>query len=173
MSRESGLATVWVSLPKRSLAASLIPEAGRYAHAMSIPMSPAVAVELALSYHLILEALRTGFGNSDHLARMLQLTLKTMLVGASTGMTLEPTIFREAQEGIERCRRSRRDAGSWHLDHATYKCLCEVVAMFERQLAQAPFYEFMLADEQLQTLAARWVVEPAKHRPCERAYPLL
>jgi len=142
-------------LSSRSLAQNLALGSGQYARAMMLPMAPPVAGDLALAYHLILEALRKGCGNEDHMASMMQLTIKTMLVGESSGLKLRPQVFRDAQEGIVRCRRIRSNTGSCDLDLPTYKSLCEVVATFERQLVGAQFYEFMLADEKLKALIAR------------------
>ncbi|WP_044043609.1 hypothetical protein [Caballeronia insecticola] len=102
-----------------------------------------------------MEALHKDAGNESHLASMMKLTLTTMIVSNSTGLKVRAQVFREAREGIVRCRRSGRNTGKWNLDQTTYKSLCEVVAAFDRQLNQAPFYEFMLADEEMTALLAR------------------
>ncbi|KWF70005.1 hypothetical protein WT57_11695 [Burkholderia pseudomultivorans] len=119
---------------------------------MTLPPSPEVAAELALPYHLILEVLRTGCGSEDHIASMTQLTVKTMLVGESSGLKLEQRVFRDAREGIVRCRRSGRCTGTWMIDRRAYESLCEVLATYERQLRRAPFYLFMLAEEDVTAL---------------------
>ncbi|CAL8481776.1 protein of unknown function (plasmid) [Caballeronia sp. S22] len=159
ISRAYYFGTAMGDLPKRSLAQHLVFDAGHYARAMSLPTSPAAAVELALAYHLILEALREDCGNEDYITSMMQLTLKTMLVGESSGVKLKAQVFHDAQEGIVRCRRSARSTGSRQLDQVTYESLCKVVATFERQLVRAPFYEFMLAEEELKALIARRVAK--------------
>jgi hypothetical protein len=114
-------------LPQRSLAQKQLFEAGHYAQAMSLPMSPSVAAELSLAYQLILETLHKGCGNEGHVTCMMHLTLKTLLVDESSGMKIKVEVFRDAQEGILRCRRSRRRTNTWDLDQAAYESLCQVV----------------------------------------------
>jgi hypothetical protein len=128
---------------------------GPYARAMALPVAPAIATEVALAYHVILEAIRCGHCNEDHLASMIQVTMKVMLIGDSGRIKLDNEVFREAQEGIVRCRRTGLQTGIWRLDQSTYKTLCEVLATFDRQLAATPFYEFMLAGENLNELVVR------------------
>jgi hypothetical protein len=136
--------------PPDAHAAALTP--GTYAKAMTLPMAPAIATEIALTYHVILEALRGGHCNEDHLASMMQVTMKTMLIANRGHIKLDHEVLRNAQQGIVRCRRTGLQTGIWKLDPSTYKTLCEVLATFDRLLATTPFYEFMLASENLNEL---------------------
>lgn len=133
-----------------------------YARAMTLPVAPAIATELALVYHVILEAMRRGHGNEAHLGSMLQLTIRTLLIGEKGRVRLKQHVFREAQNGIVRCRLAGMRTGSWTPDPATYETLCEVLATFDRQLAVTPFYEFMLVNEEVNASIARRKAKAAK-----------
>jgi hypothetical protein len=61
-----------------SLTSTGVSEGGPYARAMTLPVAPAIATEISLAYHIILEALNCGHGNEAHLASMLQMTIKTV-----------------------------------------------------------------------------------------------
>jgi hypothetical protein len=126
-----------------------------HARAMTLPMAPAIACEVALAYHLILETLRRGHGNGFHFSSMAQVTIKTMLLGKRSYLKLGERLFREAQEGIVYCRRTGQRTGVGALDHSTYKALAEILALFDRQLAITPFYEYMLANESLKEMITR------------------
>lgn len=126
-------------------AAALTP--ALYARAMTLPVAPAIAAEVALAYHVILEAIRCGHCNENHLASMMHVTMKTMRIGDTGRIKLSNRVFRETQEGLLSCRRAGMQTGIWTLDKSTYTALCEVLATFDRQLAVVSFYEFMLASK--------------------------
>jgi hypothetical protein len=138
-----------------ALAHTAVSDAAPCARAMTLSVAPAIATELALVYHVILEAMRHSYGNEAHFGSMMQLTIKTMLIGESGRVKLKQHVCREAQKGILRCRLAGIQTGNWTLDQTTYETLCEVLATFDRQLAVTPFYEFMLVDEKLNALIAR------------------
>jgi hypothetical protein len=48
---------------------------------MTLPVAPAIATEVALAWHVNLEAIHGGHCNEDHLAGMMHLTMKATLIG--------------------------------------------------------------------------------------------
>jgi hypothetical protein len=137
-----------------SLTSTGVSEAGPYARAMTLPVAPAIATEISLAYHIILEALNCGHGNEAHLASMLQMTIKTVLLGERSCVKLNEHVFDDARDGIVTCRRAGLRTGSWRLDPSGYKALCKVLVAYERQLAVTPFYEYMLVHEDVN----EWIV---------------
>lgn len=149
-------------LGRLTFAHTAISDAAPYARAMTLPLAPAIAIELALVYHAVLEAIRLGYGNEAHFASMLQLTLKTMMIGKSGPVKLRPQVFRNAQKGVRCCRLSGIQTGNWSLDERTYEGLCQVLVTFDRQLAVTPFFELMLLNEDLNALVARHKAKAAE-----------
>jgi hypothetical protein len=141
-------------LRQPSLVSAAVSGAGPYGRAMTLPLAPTIATEISLAYHIILEALNCGHGNEAHLATMLQMTIKTVLLGEKSCAQLNDHLFDNARHGIVTCRRAGLRTGSWRLDPSGYKALCNVLVAFDRQLAVTPFYEYMLVDEDVN----EWIV---------------
>lgn len=129
-------------------------DATPFSRAMSLPIAPAIAAELALVYHVVLEALWGGYGNESHAATMVQLVAFTRLIAETNRTRLRSRAIRDAQSGIARVGLAGRQSGDWKLDRATYSALCEILTAFDQQLSVMPFYEFLLANEKLNALIA-------------------
>jgi hypothetical protein len=120
--------------------------------AMLLPLAPAQANEIALGYHLTLEALRNGVGSQYHIGSMAQVTYMAMLLSQHGDGVAKPDLFRDAEEAILRCREAGLETGCWAVDEEAYAFLAKILTRFDQQLAAVSVHELMMASKKLKEI---------------------
>lgn len=119
---------------------------------MMLPIAPAKAGEIALSYYLTLEVLRSGGGSQYHLGSIAQATYMALLLARAGQGSASPELFRDADQAILHCRTNGLETGVWKLTEDAYVLIGQVLALFDQQLAVVSVHELATANEKLKKI---------------------
>lgn len=113
-----------------------------------LPMSPALARERSLAYHLALASWRTGHGYPRSVNELIHAAYIAWYVHCA-GYGEEPIENFKIIEFAVESTLAADDAGSWTLDPDAVSAFESVLALSDRQLASVPQYRFDDAERQL------------------------
>jgi hypothetical protein len=127
---------------------------------MLLPLPPTTVAALSLEHHLIVEALRCGYGTASHIGSLAQLLLVTSFLIEDGRGQGNADGLRELEDALVRCHQRGVDTGAYFVDDDTYMLLGELLTLHDRQLATTPLHALAAAQQRVDRIGA----EPTPQR---------
>lgn len=116
---------------------------------MLLPLPPVVVRNRSLKFHACFATVRKGFGSAEHLAELASVMYIAWFLQHAGYGDLSLAQFRDAEQYMECANQRGAETGTWFLDDEGYPFFERILLLHDRQLADAPAYAIVTAEDQL------------------------